>query len=91
MWESHDFVNWSEPRAVDVASQIPGAGMAWAPEAYWDDVNKQYMVYWATASDADNKSGDRTNMYYSPRVIRELHDACQVDRPSQVRYRYHDD
>lgn len=39
--------------------------MAWAPEAYWDDVNKQYMVYWATASDADNKSGDRTNMYYS--------------------------
>ena len=50
---------------VDVASQIPGAGMAWAPEAYWDDVNKQYMVYWATASDADNKSGDRTNMYYS--------------------------
>lgn len=65
VWESHDFVNWSEPRAVDVASQIPGAGMAWAPEAYWDDVNKQYMVYWATASDADNKSGDRTNMYYS--------------------------
>ena len=40
VWESHDFVNWSEPRAVDVASQIPGAGMAWAPEAYWDDVNK---------------------------------------------------
>ena len=36
VWESHDFVNWSEPRAVDVAS-----------------------------SDADNKSGDRTNMYYS--------------------------
>lgn len=35
VWESHDFVNWSEPRAVDVASQIPGAGMAWAPEAYW--------------------------------------------------------
>ena len=23
VWESHDFVNWSEPRAVDVASQIP--------------------------------------------------------------------
>ena len=65
VWESHDFVNWSEPRAVDVASQIPGAGMAWAPEAYWDDVNKQYMVYWATASDADNQSGDRTNLYYS--------------------------
>ena len=33
--------------------------------SHWDDVNKQYMVYWATASDSDNKSGDRTNMYYS--------------------------
>lgn len=65
VWETHDMVSWSEPRAVDVASKIPGAGMAWAPEAYWDDANQQYMVYWATASDADNESGDRTNMYYS--------------------------
>ena len=65
VWESHDFVHWSEPRAVDVASRIPGAGMAWAPEAYWDDANQRYMVYWATASDTDNESGDRTNMYYS--------------------------
>lgn len=65
VWESHDMVDWSAPRAVDVASKIPGAGMAWAPEAYWDDANQQYIVYWATASDTDNKSGDRTNMYYS--------------------------
>ena len=65
IWESHDMVNWSAPRAVDVASKIPGAGMAWAPEAYWDDVNQQYMVYWATASDQSNESGDHTNMYYS--------------------------
>ncbi|NEG95441.1 family 43 glycosylhydrolase [Bifidobacterium sp. SMB2] len=65
IWESTDLVNWSQPRAVDVASKIPGAGMAWAPEAYWDDANQQFMVYWATASDQDNESGDRTNMYYS--------------------------
>ena len=65
IWESTDLVNWSAPRAVDVASKIPGAGMAWAPEAYWDDAKDQFMVYWATASDQDNESGDRTNMYYA--------------------------
>ncbi|PJM74142.1 hypothetical protein CS006_03120 [Bifidobacterium primatium] len=65
IWESTDLVNWSEPRAVDVASKIPGAGMAWAPEAYWDADKQQFMVYWATASDQDNESGDRTNMYYA--------------------------
>ncbi|PWG59162.1 immunoglobulin-like domain-containing protein [Bifidobacterium catulorum] len=65
VWESHDMVTWSQPRAVDVASKIPDAGMAWAPEAYWDNDKQQYMVYWATASDASNESGDHTNMYYS--------------------------
>lgn len=65
VWESEDLVNWSEPRAVDVASKIEGAGMAWAPEAFWDPDKQQYMVYWATASTPENTNGDRTNMYYS--------------------------
>lgn len=36
IWDSPDLVHWSEPRLVDVASKIPDAGMAWAPEANWD-------------------------------------------------------
>ena len=36
IWDSPDLSHWSEPRLVDVASKIPGAGMAWAPEAAWD-------------------------------------------------------
>jgi len=64
IWESTDLVNWTEPRLVDVASKIPGAGMAWAPEAYYDPQTGNYVVYWATASD-DNKNGDRTNMFYA--------------------------
>ncbi len=35
IWDSPDLVHWSEPRLVDVASKIPDAGMAWAPEANW--------------------------------------------------------
>lgn len=65
VWESHDLVQWTEPRLVDVASGIPGAGMAWAPEAIWDDVEQQWVVFWATGSDVSNDLGDRTNMYYS--------------------------
>ena len=74
VWESTDLVNWSTPYLTDVASRIPAgngktqAAMAWAPEALWDEQAKQYIVYWATTSSADEQSGgtaDPTNMYYS--------------------------
>ncbi|MEI5676132.1 MULTISPECIES: immunoglobulin-like domain-containing protein [unclassified Nocardioides] len=65
VWKSTDLVNWGEPELVDVASQIPGAGMAWAPEAIWDPVKKQYLVYWATKSQDTNTLGDWVNVYYA--------------------------
>ena len=65
VWESSDLVNWSEPRLVDVASRIPGAGCAWAPEAFYDEETGQYVVYWATASGESNELGDPMNMYYA--------------------------
>ena len=64
VWESTDLVNWTEPRLVDVARKIPGAGCAWAPEAFYDEATGNYVVYWATASDESNAVGDRMNMYY---------------------------
>lgn len=33
VWESDNLVDWSEPRLLDVAGDIPDAGNAWAPEA----------------------------------------------------------
>lgn len=76
IWDSPDLVHWSEPRLVDVASKIPGAGMAWAPEAMWDPDQEQWIVFWATKTNTDapagtpeaalnNALGDRTNMYYA--------------------------
>jgi hypothetical protein len=52
-WESTDLVNWSAPWRVDVASAIPGAGCAWAPEAIYDESTGDYFVYWATNSPRD--------------------------------------
>lgn len=68
VWSSDDLVHWGQPRLVDVASKIPGARMAWAPEAYWDAARKQYMVYWSTTSsvaDQDPSNADPTDVYYS--------------------------
>lgn len=68
VWESTDLIHWGEPRLVDVASKIPGAHMAWAPEAYWIPELDQYMVYWATTSSQDDhnpQAADPTNVYYS--------------------------
>lgn len=49
-----DLVHWSEPRLVDVASKIPDAGMAWAPEANWDPDRGQWIVFWSTKSNAES-------------------------------------
>lgn len=65
VWHSDDLVHWSEPWALDVASRIPGAGCAWAPEAIWDETRGQYMLYWATWSEESNELGHPTNMYYA--------------------------
>lgn len=65
VWKSTDLVNWGKPQLVDVASKIPGAGMAWAPEAIWDPERKQYVVYWATKSQGTNTLGDWVNVYYA--------------------------
>ncbi|MFH8251803.1 immunoglobulin-like domain-containing protein [Microbacterium sp. B2969] len=71
VWESNDLVTWSAPRLVDVASKIPQAGNAWAPEATYDPATGQYLVYWASSTGAGasdplgNTYGDYMNMYYA--------------------------
>lgn len=63
VWESDDLVEWSEPRLVDVAGAIPDAGCAWAPEAIFDPLTGDYVVYWATISPRDGVTKPR--IYYA--------------------------
>jgi N-sulfoglucosamine sulfohydrolase len=65
IWESRDLVNWSEPRLADVASTIPGAGCAWAPEAIHDPARGDYFVCWATIVPVD---GGRKARIYGART-----------------------
>ncbi len=43
---SADLVRWSEPRLVEVAPAR--AGMAWAPESFWDERAGQFVVHWSS-------------------------------------------
>jgi hypothetical protein len=63
IWESTDLVNWSEPWMADVASAIPEAGCAWAPEAIYDDSTGDYFVYWSTLSPRNGVNEGR--IYYA--------------------------
>lgn len=45
IWESDDLVNWSEQRMVQVADD--NTGCAWAPEAIYDEITGEYIVYWS--------------------------------------------
>ncbi|KAJ4994648.1 hypothetical protein K4K48_012322, partial [Colletotrichum sp. SAR 10_66] len=47
VWESPDLVHWSEQRHVLVAP--PEAGNAWAPEAYFDEGEGTWFVFWASS------------------------------------------
>ena len=81
VWESEDLVEWSEPRLVDVAGAIPDAGCAWAPEANYDPVTGDYVVYWATISPRDGVTKPR--IYYARTTdFREFTPpALYIDRP----------
>lgn len=62
VWESTDLVNWSEQRMVEVSADIE-AGCTWAPEATYDSVTGEYIVYWASKTKADQYAKQR--VYYA--------------------------
>ncbi|MCI2957388.1 family 43 glycosylhydrolase [Agromyces atrinae] len=67
VWESHDLVNWSEQRHVQVSPE--NAGNTWAPEAYYDESLGEYVVFWASKLYADNDpnhtGGTHNRMLYA--------------------------
>lgn len=60
VWESDDLVNWSEQREIVVSPA--NAGNTWAPEAYWDEANEEYIVYWASALYPEDLPADQRDI-----------------------------
>lgn len=46
--ESKDLIHWSPEQHIEVMGDEPTAVNAWAPELFYDDVNKQFIITWAS-------------------------------------------
>ena len=45
---SKDLIQWTEPRMLMVMKNEPTTVNVWAPELFYDDVKKQFMIVWAS-------------------------------------------
>lgn len=45
---SKDLINWSEQKTIPVMAHEATAVNVWAPELFYDDENKQFIIIWAT-------------------------------------------
>ncbi len=68
---SKDLIRWSEQKAIPVMEREPAAINCWAPEIFYDDQQKRYMIFWATtipgrfpATDSSSDNGLNHRIYY---------------------------
>jgi predicted GH43/DUF377 family glycosyl hydrolase len=69
---SEDLINWSEQQYIPVMEHEPDARNCWAPELFWDEDSRQYMIYWATTipgrfpmTEATGDENYNHRMYYT--------------------------
>lgn len=69
---STDLVHWSEQIYIPVMHHEENARNCWAPEMYYDALEDQYLIYWATTipgkfpeTDALGDNGYNHRMYYT--------------------------
>jgi beta-xylosidase len=46
---SPDLIHWSQQQRVPVMEHEPTALNTWAPELFYDDATKQFMIFWASS------------------------------------------
>ena len=65
LWESHDLVNWTEGRLIEVARE--DAGMAWAPEMIYNEETGEYVIFFSSTILTDTKDAikERDCIYYT--------------------------
>jgi len=82
LWESTDLVNWSEQRMID--SGLKTAGCVWAPEAFYNEETKEYMIFWASRTSGDN-FGKQRIFYMTTTDFKEFGEAkVWMDYPYDV-------
>lgn len=75
IWESHNLVDWTEERLIEVAA--PNAGMAWAPEMIYCEETGEYLIFFSSTILDDVSKGvnakilERDCVYYT--TTRDFH------------------
>ena len=62
LWESHDLVNWTEARLIEVARE--DAGMAWAPEMIYCEETGEYLIFFSSTLLDDVSKGANANIIW---------------------------
>lgn len=57
---SRDLVRWSAQQAIPVMMHEPAARNAWAPELFYDEDQKQFLIFWSTTIPGRFPETDRT-------------------------------
>jgi hypothetical protein len=45
---SKDLLHWSKQRAIAVMADEPAALNCWAPEVFWDEQERNFLIFWAS-------------------------------------------
>lgn len=68
---SKDLLTWSEPRAVTVMEDEPRCRNVWAPELFYDEAKKQFLIFWSSTvpgkfpdTDQSGDGGYNHRVYY---------------------------
>lgn len=66
---STDLVYWSEQQDIPVMMHEPTAKNCWAPEIFYNEKAKEYMIYWATTipgrfPESDSSGDNNHRIYY---------------------------
>lgn len=46
---SKDLIHWTDEKSIDVMAKEPETVNVWAPELFYDDEGKQFIIIWASA------------------------------------------
>jgi len=69
---SDDLLHWTDEKFIPVMEKIDGARNSWAPEMFYDDSKKQYMIFWSSTvfgrfqnTDSTGDDGYNHRIYYT--------------------------
>ena len=69
---TNDMINWSEQKQIPVMSHEPTSKNAWAPEIFYDNKRKKYLILWASTipgkfnsiQESEKEKGWNHKMYF---------------------------